>query len=1652
MGGSQQRRSPVSVLAELLGGPTGSTLLISGGIGTGRTRLARMIAAAPPAMHSRLLSVRASIGIPMWLPRELVRLIGELVGERPKPPEDIARAGAQLRRLLSTPRRTRDVLVLDDVHLLDPAGAALLVDLLAVPAGRRTQLALTVRADWAERLPPELVAALTTLPRHELAALDTDELRRFGVEVIGAPLAEPTLRRVVEATGGNPAAVRGVLTEALRRDAVLVLDGVALLTPGYRLALPDWHPLLSRIDELPAPATAVAELIAVTGRPTVEGLAVGAEHDPGRLSAALRTLRAAGVLAEGEEPRIGIPVLADAIARRCPPWRRAAGQARWLAERRCADDSVLSRLARDTVAAGRPLRPEEQDILLGNSDGDGPPVPEGALAAGLLPFAATPPAAELVEPAIGHWVETGQWRRITRLSPESISSAVVLDRLRASLLSGGLTSALADVELLAESPALSAELLLFAGQPDQAELELPRGRLADLAEQPRLATDDVAVRAWSAGRWDTVLDLAVTDRRTGASAHQLACAEEPAALAAEVWLHRGRPEFSRQWLIAAPTAGEPLPRPLSEWAAAGVDLLHDRPREAADRLAGVLDWMAAQRYSRHRPLLLARQVTALAGSGQLAAATETLAELAATAELDGTASTRALWFVAALVLVEHGGPAVPDPNSVLEALVVAEAPPFELAKARLAVGRLSADTELIGLAAQGFAALGATLWQLRAVGAARAVDGTELPADSRASADELIMDLVTAGLSNASIATVLLHSEMYVKRQVSRLLRATDSRHRAQLAARVLEPLGPSSADDGTDPAVLLAETDQPVTVVLGPPGSGRSSVLLRTRKLLAGKATALLVHGSRAHDLGATLRGALTGRPGGDGDLTEDVAAVCAVLRDPMRSDPVTLLVDDADLLGSRGRSMLRALAHEAGPALRLIVAGSRFTADLAVLVELAGSPVRLPPLTPAEVGAAVAKRLQVELPPAALVALTERTAGNPGALAALLSLPPDPAAEPDGVLRGGPLGGVPEVAPSRAVAGLDQLSAPSLRAVALLAALPGDSPAQLWPALPLLELSMTQLQSVARQLMDLGLLVETEDGGTRFRVPLVGELLAARLPAPQRRAVHQALSVALLNARAEGRPVHQHRLAEHLVAAGAELGKDELVTAAQQVVDVDPLLAYGWSTALLASVSATADIRASAAIVTAKACYAMARYAEAVEAARAALELLVDERQSDAVVARTVLINSLVRTGQHDAALDIAAGTGSVGSVVDGLQQARILLLREQFDAALAVLAELRPADPRHRLAQLAGVRVLAAIGADGVAWQGAERRAELATPLPVDRLEQARQALAWGDLFTAERCVIAGAHPAPAARRSPPPSLGRLVAAVAALRVGEWASVRALAEEHAASGAEVTHADGVIAALAAETLVRQDKLAAAGELLAGISADQLFGHVIGWAAAGLDLAGGATRQAVERLAAVDQRCRRLGYLSGRELVLSRKVDAELADGDRAAAIRTSAELGELCTRINTRQARLYWLAGSLAIRPVEQVASAAAELAAELGDRFLAARVQLSEVEFGRPEALRGAYATFRELGAVRWQRRAAELMRANGVSVRLPQKLTAQHRQLIDLIAAGASNQQVAEALGVTEKAIEGRLTRLYRRTGLSTRADLVREYGDQRGIG
>ena len=88
------------------------------------------------------------------------------------------------------------------------------------------------------------------------------------------------------------------------------------------------------------------------------------------------------------------------------------------------------------------------------------------------------------------------------------------------------------------------------------------------------------------------------------------------------------------------------------------------------------------------------------------------------------------------------------------------------------------------------------------------------------------------------------------------------------------------------------------------------------------------------------------------------------------------------------------------------------------------------------------------------------------------------------------------------------------------------------------------------------------------------------------------------------------------------------------------------------------------------------------------------------------------------------------------------------------------------------------------------------------------------------------------------------------------------------------------------------------------------------------------------------------------------------------------------------------------------------------------------------------LEQALAGFERLGAPLWAEQArAELARIGG---RAPSRgeLTEAERRIAALVAEGRTNREVAAALFVTEHTVEGALTRVYRKFGVRSRAELA----------
>lgn len=119
--------------------------------------------------------------------------------------------------------------------------------------------------------------------------------------------------------------------------------------------------------------------------------------------------------------------------------------------------------------------------------------------------------------------------------------------------------------------------------------------------------------------------------------------------------------------------------------------------------------------------------------------------------------------------------------------------------------------------------------------------------------------------------------------------------------------------------------------------------------------------------------------------------------------------------------------------------------------------------------------------------------------------------------------------------------------------------------------------------------------------------------------------------------------------------------------------------------------------------------------------------------------------------------------------------------------------------------------------------------------------------------------------------------------------------------------------------------------------------------------------------------------------------------------------------------------------------------------LGLPFEAARTLLASGEIRRRgrqklparESVTRALREFERLGAERWADRArAELGRAG--ARRTPgAELTETEQRVADLVAAGHTNRQIADALFMSVHTVEAHLTRIYRSLGVRSRTELVR---------
>ena len=227
-----------------------------------------------------------------------------------------------------------------------------------------------------------------------------------------------------------------------------------------------------------------------------------------------------------------------------------------------------------------------------------------------------------------------------------------------------------------------------------------------------------------------------------------------------------------------------------------------------------------------------------------------------------------------------------------------------------------------------------------------------------------------------------------------------------------------------------------------------------------------------------------------------------------------------------------------------------------------------------------------------------------------------------------------------------------------------------------------------------------------------------------------------------------------------------------------------------------------------------------------------------------------------------------------------------------------------------------------------------------------------------------------------------------------------------------------------------------------------------------AGIDAAaGGAAEEAVERLVAAQARLETGGVRTAALFPALPELVEALARADRhEEAERYARRLEELVPTTGGDWVRAVAARCRGLLAPDDEIDARfqeALEHHGRDGGRLETARTSMLYGERMRRagrrsearERLRAALADFEEIGAAPWAERCRAELRASGARVARPPEsssdLTPQELQVAMEVSAGRSNPEVAAALFISRKTVEMHLTRIYRKLGITNRAELVR---------
>jgi DNA-binding CsgD family transcriptional regulator len=185
--------------------------------------------------------------------------------------------------------------------------------------------------------------------------------------------------------------------------------------------------------------------------------------------------------------------------------------------------------------------------------------------------------------------------------------------------------------------------------------------------------------------------------------------------------------------------------------------------------------------------------------------------------------------------------------------------------------------------------------------------------------------------------------------------------------------------------------------------------------------------------------------------------------------------------------------------------------------------------------------------------------------------------------------------------------------------------------------------------------------------------------------------------------------------------------------------------------------------------------------------------------------------------------------------------------------------------------------------------------------------------------------------------------------------------------------------------------------------------------------------------------------GVVVGADELWLRAALDDLAVGAHADAGDAVTELKRLAEQLGTGRAQRNHLLASAVVDRDLEAATTVIALARDRAQPYeLADTLMILAVHnMGATTLLRDAYELFGQLDALLPRARLRHLMRTHGIAI--PGRsitISENERLLASLVADGLTNRELATVLATTEKSVEGRLSRLFQRTGYRSRVELA----------